>query len=353
MLVKDAKAIAREWVLAEGSKTPVFFGAFYHGSTNWLPDEAELPPSSDLDVMVVLNAPEPPDKPGKFDYQGVLLEVSYLSRDLLRSPEQVLSNYHMAGSFHAPGIILDPSEELSRLQATVSREYPMRRWVTKRAEHARNHVLNHLQGLNANAPFHNQVMSWLFGAGVTTHILLVAGLKNPTVRRRYMAVRELLAEYDRLDFYETLLEMLGAARMHRERAEHHLTTLANAFDAAASVLKSPYPFAADITPLARPIAIDGSRELIEQGFHREAVFWMVATYSRCQWVLVQDASAEMQERHSAGYHELLADLGITSFMDLQRRGNEVRESLPRVWEVAEVIMATNPAIVDDAPPVSP
>ena len=35
-----------------------------------------------------------------------------------------------------------------------------------------------------------------------------------------------------------------------------------------------------ITPAARPIAIDGSRELIEAGAHREAVFWIVATFAR-------------------------------------------------------------------------
>lgn len=353
MLVKDAKAAAGEWVRAEGRHTPGFFGAFYHGSTNWLSDEAELPASSDLDVMVVLDTPEPPEKPGKFNYHGVLLEVSYLSRDLLRTPEQVLCNYHMAGSFHRPGIILDPSGKLSELQAAVSREYALRPWVTKRAEHARDHVLNHLQRLNADAPFHNQVMSWLFGTGVTTHILLVAGLKNPTVRRRYLAVRELLTEYDLSNFCETLLEMLGAASLRREHVEYHLTALADAFDDAASVLRSPYPFAADLTPLARPIAIDGSRELIEQGFHREAVFWIAATYSRCQCVLAQDAPTELEERHRSGYQELLADLGIVSFVDLQRRAEAVRASLPHVWAVAETIMTVNLAILDETPSVSP
>ena len=95
------------------------------------------------------------------------------------------------------------------------------------------------------------------------------------------------------------------------------------------------------------------RPLIEQGFHREAVFWIAATYSRCQCVLAQDAPKELEERHRSGYQELLADLGIVSFVDLQRRAEAVRASLPHVWAVAETIMTVNLAILDETPSVSP
>ena len=75
---------------------------------------------------------------------------------------------------------------------------------------------------------------------------------------------------------------------------------------------------------------------------------MVATYSRCQKVFHHDAPPEMQERYDRGYQELLGDLGIASFFDLQRRYAEVVNVLPQVWDVAEAIMATNPEIEDDA-----
>src|SRR5262249_46822219 len=160
---------------------------------------------------------------------------------------------------------------------------------------------------------HDQVAAWLFATGVTTHVLLVAGLKNPTVRRRYLAARELLAEYRVPDFYPTLLELLGCAQMSRARAEQHLAALADVVDIAKTVVKTPFFFASDISAIARPIAIDGSRELIERGYHREAIFWMVATYSRCQKVLSHDAPVNVQERFTPGYRQLLGDLGITSF----------------------------------------
>ena len=99
----------------------------------------------------------------------------------------------------------------------------------------------------------------------------------------------------------TLLALLGCADMSRARAGAHLDALAEVFDAAKSVVKTPFPFAADISEAGRPVAIDGSRELIERGCQaREAVFWMVVTYARCLKVLYQDAPAEMQDRYNPG-----------------------------------------------------
>jgi hypothetical protein len=341
--VKEARDAARRWVFEEAGSRGDFSGAFFHGSTNWLTDDAYLPATSDVDVMVVLDDADPPLKPGKFIYDAVLLEVSYLSRDHLRSPELILSQYHLAGSFRTPSIILDPSGQLTQLQAAVSRDYAKRKWVYRRCQHARDKILRGF-ALNESDPFHDQVVAWLFPAGITTHLLLVAGLENPTVRRRYVAARDLLENYGCLDFYRYLLEMLGCAEMSAARAERHLAALSAAFDAAKSVIVTPFFFAADISDVARPIAIDGSRELIARGEHREAIFWMIATYSRSQKVFHADAPVTIREQFAYGYQELLADLGIASFTDLQRRRDQVRHALPVVWEVAEAIIAANHAI---------
>ncbi len=129
MILGCAKDLARQWVMEQGAALPGFRGAFFHGSTAWLHDAAVLPPSSDMDVMVVLEDPEPPDKLGKFLYKDLLLEVSYLPSDQLSSPEVVLGQYHLAGSLRTASVILDPSGWLTALQADVSRDYAKRRWV--------------------------------------------------------------------------------------------------------------------------------------------------------------------------------------------------------------------------------
>jgi hypothetical protein len=346
VIAREAREIARQWVGAEAGREPRCSGAFLHGSITWLPDGAGIPPASDVDVILVLDDPDPPPKPGKIRHESLLLDVSYLSSDRLRSPEDVLGQYDLAGSLRGPSVIFDPSGRLSALQEAVSRDFAKRHWVERRCRHARDRILRNLRALSEPQPLHDQVTAWLFAAGVMTHVVLVAGLRNPTVRRRYVAVCELLADYGRPDVYERLLAHLGCAGFSRARVEGHLAALATAFDAATEVIAMPFSFASDISAVARPIAIDGSQELIARGQHREAVFWIAATAARCQKVFHHDTPPEPRERFTEDYQRLLVDLGIASPADLQQRGQQIGAALPELWQVAEEIIVANSEIVE-------
>ncbi|WP_188193292.1 hypothetical protein [Nonomuraea sp. SYSU D8015] len=325
MRIEQARRLARRWVNEEGAALPGFGGAFLTGSALWADGDAELPASSDVDVVVVA---DPPVRIGKFLYEGVLLEVSSMPR--LGSPHEVLSDYHLAGSFHLPCVLADPTGRLTELQRVVARDFAERPWILARCTQAMDRVRGWINGMDESAPLHDQVSAWLFGTGVTTHVLLVAGLRNPTIRRRYAAVRELLAEHGRHDYHEVLLDLLGCAALSRERVERHLAALEVAFDAAAHVRAPSYRFASDISPMARPVAVDGSRELIRAGLHREAVFWVAATYARC---LAKRAAAGLSG-YEDGFLELLEDLGAATFADRRCRGDRVLAALPGLWQTA-------------------
>src|ERR687898_1419050 len=185
-MVSEARALAARWVAAHAAGTPGFAGALLGGSAAWSSGQAELPATSDVDVMVVTDHPGAAPARSKRRYGGVLLEVTVLPWDQLRSPERVLA--------------------------------------------------------------------WLFPTGVTTHVLLTAGLRNPTVRLRYLSARTLLDDYGRPGFHRELLALLGCAELPRERVERHLTAMTAAFDTAAAVAATPFPFSSDITPAARPVA---------------------------------------------------------------------------------------------------
>lgn len=194
MNVREARAVASRWVAEHAAQTQGFAGAFLSGSATWLPADADLPGTSDVDVMVVTADAQAPPKLGKLTCGGILVEVTYLSWDRLASSEQVLADYHLAGSLRTDTVLADPSGRLAGLQAAVARDYAKQRWVRRRCEHAEQRILDGLGRLDAAAPLPAQVMSWLFPAGVTTHVLLTAGLRNPTVRLRYLAARTLLSE---------------------------------------------------------------------------------------------------------------------------------------------------------------
>jgi hypothetical protein len=345
MKVGAAKRLARQWVVENAVDFPGFRGAFVHGSVNWLDDEQVLSPTSDLDVAVVLDKPGARRR-GKLLYRDLILDVSQLPIHEIQSAELILANHNLAGSFQRPSAIVDPSGELTRLQRAVAEDYATRKWVLRRCAGASDKVLSYLGRLTEGLAFHDQVGYWLFAAGITTHVLLVARLRNPTVRRRYSDVRELLAHHDRMDLYETLLRHLGCGQIDRERTEYHLARLEDAFDTAKTVIKSDFPFAGDISDIGRPITIEGSGDMISRGEHREAVFCIVATASRCQAVFHRDGPPSMRERFTLGYRELLADLGIGSYEDLRSRGRQIAGFLPALWEEAETIVAATPAVVD-------
>lgn len=347
MNIGGARAVAREWVTEHAVDIPGFVGAYIAGSTNDLPDEAVLPVTSDVDVMVVLDSQEVPAKPGKFPYRAVLLEVTYLPIDEVRTPEQVLAHYHLAASFRRPVILADPAGHLVHLATEVGDAFAERIRVERRCEQARQTVLTRIDSVVEGKPFEEQVTSWLFAAGGLPHILLVAGVRNPTVRRRYDAARSLLAEYGHELLYARLLALIDPYGITAERTKHHLAALEDAFDAASGMVATPFFFAADISAAARPVAIDGSREMIEQGQHREALFWIIATFARCLMVLHADAPASVSARWGGAFADLLGDLGIRSFPDLRQRCEEIREILPCVERIALEMIEVNPDIHDN------
>jgi hypothetical protein len=331
-----AREIAAGWVAEDGARTPGFVGAFLHGSINWLPDDAELPTTSDLDVMLVLAGDAPAQKPGKFRYQGVLLEVSFLPLAEVPNAEKVLGNAHLAGSFHRASVLADPTGHLTALQQDVARHYAEETWVLQRCADVETKMRRPFPPPDASFP--DQVNAWLFPTGLTTNLLLVAGLRNPTVRRRYEAVRDLLAEQGRMDVYAGLLEDLGVASMTPQRAMSHLDVLEAAFLDAAQAVRSPFFFAADLSEDGYPVAIGGTRELIARGDHREAMFWLAATAVRCQQVFTQDAP-HLLPRHEPGFRALLADLGVRDRRDLIARKAAMLARLPERWDVAREIIA--------------
>ncbi|MER7727554.1 hypothetical protein [Streptomyces sp. NPDC096323] len=345
MRVGAARAAAVRWVATHARTTPGYRGAYFSGSTVGRPDEAELAPSSDVDVMVVTeDGGPPPAKLGKLWYNGALLEVTYVPWAELRDPEAVLSSYHLAGSFRRDTVIDDPTGELRALCAYVSPRFPERGRVRRRCLDARQRVEGRLAAFDTSAPFHEQVPAWMFPASVTTHVLLVAALRNPTVRLRYRAVRDVLTAYEQPELYSELLELLGCADVSERVVRHHVGELTRTFDATVPVARTPFFFSSDLTARARPIAVDGSLELLDRGEHREAVFWIVATLARCHAVLAVDAPALHSARLPA-FRATVAELtGITCTEDLLDRREKVLGFLPRLDEAAEAVLAAQPDI---------
>lgn len=342
--VKKAKLEARDWVVRTFGGTTDLIAAFYHGSINWKADEELFPATSDLDIIVVTK--NVVQDPKKFFYRDLILDLSWFPENDFKNAADILGNYYLAGDFRHPNIIIDVDGSLGKLQTEIAVEFNRKIWVTKRCHHAMQNALQFFRKFDESVNLHDQVTNWLFARGVMTHILLTAGLKNPTVRRRYMDAKKMLDEYGRVDLYEELLSLSGFNNIDSGRAMFHLNTVNEVFDIAKSLIKTPYRFATDISDSTKHIAIDGSLELIKSGMHREAMFWIVAVFSRCMHVLRNDAPVQIFSEWESKLRLLLAELGIHSTNDFQLSNHRAKEFLNKVNNTSEEIIRRNAEIRD-------
>ncbi len=331
-----ARTIAADWVADHAAHFPGFRGALLHGSILDLPDDADLVESSDVDILLVVDDPVAIPKPGKLRFRTVLLEVSPIAFGRVNAAGKVLGEYNLAPSFRRDGILADPACVLAPVQRAVARHFADERWIDARIEQAAEKVRSGFT-VGADAPLHAQVTAWLFSTGVLTHVILVGALRNPTVRKRYVAVRQVLEGCGELDAYERLLTLLGCGDWTADRTRTHLASLEVAYDLATRAIRSPFFFAADISAEGRAVAIDGSRELIEAGLHREAVFWIVATWCRCVMVFDADGTEDQRASIEPGFRSLLADLGVGSIEAIRRRQTETVAALDWVTPLAREI----------------
>lgn len=344
MNVGHARQVARNWVSSIARKEDGFMGAYFSGSTINLSDDDTLPESSDVDIMIITKEEKTGFKLGKFVYLDVLLEVTHIPHSDIKNPEHVLKNYHLAAAFQRNTIIEDPTGYLLELHKDVSQKFQEITWVRTRCDNAFNKIKHGLDSLDSSRPLHDQVMTWLFSNGITTHVLLIAALKNPTIRLRYLAAREVLMEYGYLEIYSDMMDLLGCSHLSPDRIKAHVDSLSVTFDAAVSVSKTPFFFSSDITDQARPIAIEGSYDLINEGYHHEAVFWIIATFCRCHMILSADAPLDLQKSLQPSFDAILNDIGLYDTNDLKIRRQATFEFLPALQNVAENILLSNPDI---------
>ncbi|MFG2052432.1 hypothetical protein ACGFI9_00250 [Micromonospora sp. NPDC048930] len=335
MRVGTARAVAVGWVRERVRRDPGIGGAFFSGSTVGLPDDAVLPASSDVDVLLVRDGPGA--KLGKFRHRGVLLEVSTVSWDELGGPRDVLGSWVFAPFFRTDTVIVDPAGRLAAIRERVSAGYADPVWVRRRCAGVRRRIEAGLRRLDDAAPLHEQVLAWVFPTSVLALLPVVAGLRDPTVRRRYVRAREVLAGHGFADRYPELLATLDGGGVGPGRVREHLAGLAVTFDEAARVVGTGFPFRADVSVAGRPVVVDGGAELIGAGAHREAMFWIVVTYARCHAILATGAPARERVLRPA-FEAAVADLGVLSAEDRRRRADGLLGSLPGWQRVADAIV---------------
>lgn len=327
MKIADAREVARDWV--RGVAGPDLVGAFLAGSSAVGDGQEELATTSDVDLILVTAGPAP-TKVGKLWHEGVLLDVSSLPASEL-DPETIAGTSYLAPFFTDSMIITDPSGRLARLHHDVATMVDEPVWIRRRVTEVRSKITTGLAGADPTAPLAQQVIGWVFPASLPTVQLLVAARRPPTVRKRYLRCRQLL---DRTpappDLYERLLAALGCAAVTADQVRYHLEGLADTLRVTADHARTTFGFSSDLRADTWHIALDGSTELVEAGWPREAVWWLLATAARCVTVLGVDAPTAVAAAYEERLAEAAADLIGFRSGDAPGRAADVLALLPEV-----------------------
>ncbi|MGC4892795.1 hypothetical protein [Micromonospora sp. DT31] len=203
MRVGAARAVAVDWVRERMRADPSVEGAFFSGSTVGMLDEAVLPSSSDVDVLLVRRSPGV--KVGKFVRRGVLLEVSEVTWADLGGPEDVLGSWVFAPMFRTDGVIADPTGRLAALRGPVAAGFADAAWVRRRCAGVRRRIEGGLREFDVSAPVAQQVLAWAFPTSLVAVWPAVAALADPTVRRRYVRAGQVLERFGFADRFAELL----------------------------------------------------------------------------------------------------------------------------------------------------
>jgi len=293
-----------------------------------------------VDIVLVFRQGACPPKVGKLRVEGVLLEISCLEEGEFAELTHVLSTHYLAYALNAGMILSDPSGMLTYLHEEVRREYAKRQWVGARCEWFYRRIERGVKGYApGKMPFPQAVNGWAFTTAITCFPILLADLRNCTVRKRYTAARGVLESYGLGEFYPKLLSLLVPAPLGRERLAGHMRELEKTF-ALACGTRGPsagYAFRSDISREGAAVAIGGSWELIGSRHPEDAAFWMLVTFARCHIILDMDEPGLSAKRLPLllGF---LRELGISGEEDIAQRLQAVRGFLPELKKtVADIL----------------
>jgi hypothetical protein len=335
--VTQVVEIVREWVNLKACHLPDFAGAYLWGGITAMLGDALFPLYRDVDVVVVL--PEgAQDDTVEVLYRGVMLEVIRLDLAEHQDAEAVLANPSHGPNMATTHILADPTGILTPLQQAVAAGYGRRRWVQARCEGEVASAEKSLACMRRATTPAERLESLRLFLGALSGLLAVAQLERPTTRRTLVLLGELLDRQGRRDLHEAVLELMGSARMSRDDVEAMLEKWAVAFDRAVEVRRTPTPYGFAVRAHLRPYYVEGTQEMIDEGNHREAVFW-IALLDEAYLVLQNDAPDAEKPIFAAQLGAMHAALGYPSAEEWAKRVEAAQRLAQEIFDSAATLAA--------------
>jgi hypothetical protein len=344
MNVKHAIEQTTRWVEQQGRQIPGFCGAHLIGGVLSMAPDAPFPAYRDVDFNIVVRDEAHTTQTHDLAYNGLILEYSTVSIARYRAPEDVLASPELAANLAVDSILADPYGILAPLHQAVAQQYAHPRWVLARCAYEQQVATQALEGLrHTTSP---QEALWLLSSMVLflAGLLAEASLRPPTHRRSLVLLRDVLHAAGRRDLHEATLQLLGWAHLRRQEVEAYLGDCALAFDRAVAVTRTPVPFQFKLQPHVRPYIIAGAQEMIDQGYHREAMFWIAGFLIFANGALQADAPAAERPYFQAMLDRLAAEARLGTPAAIAARVREAEVLADAIVAVADALAEQRAAL---------
>jgi hypothetical protein len=344
MKVRDTIALTKEWVDTKGSQVPGFCGAHLLGSILTMQENDLFPTYRDVDLVIVLDREE--TRPNQMvPYKGLMLECSSRTRGDYGSPQIVLAEPGLAPNLVQGGILSDPKGILGPLHQVVLKMYAQREWVRARCDEERRRALQHLEGLVAAESATRFSFQLTYVLNFLSGLLATAHLRMPTHRRLLVLLGELLESAARSKLYERALALLGCDAMSPAEVREYLEAATVAFERATEVHRTPSPFGFKLRPFVRPYLVEATQEMIDTGYHREAMVWILFFHYLSNAAIQNDAPEDEKPGFQAGFDRLLHGLGHLARATWPARVDQARAMTAEISGIADRVVEHNPDIV--------
>ena len=340
MNVHEAREIGRRWVQENKAGIPGYCGAIFAGSSLWYSRSRDWPIGSDLDIYVYQINPVSRLDARKVPREGVVLEVSYHDFRDISNPRRVLAMPYIAPQFSRMKPIDDPYRLLAPVYEMVRAHYTDVRWIRKRLRAVHQKATwNYRTVIEAsNASVFGKILRFIGGIHNTAVLLSVAGLRNLTLRRCLVESDIALRKCGAGALQEQLLGILGSRNIPAETVRRHLALMSPLFDRAVVRHKSPYWGDRELFPENKTKLFGGVLEMIEEGHHREAVFFLFFMHHCFQNAILKDGTKRDRVRYFPLFEQLAELTGIADYECCRQRAVAGLRILNRFYAKAKELL---------------
>lgn len=339
----EARSIAERWVAGEVARSAgEVLCVFTHGSINWMADEDPFPPSSDLDLVVVVPKVDPVrHRVCKRPYGGIAIEAFYVPRERLLSAEALLADFGLAPNVVNGKVLFDPNRIMEGLRAAMAPEFARRHWVRLRCRALRDHALSLIAAFEwSDRLFHVNGVA-CHAVGSMAQMALIADLRNPTVKKALVKARDVLAAYGLDEEHRELLRLLGVAELGGEDILTVSSHCRRTLNEACYWLRTPFMGDNCVTIHSRLYLDLDVPACVAEGTGREIFLRLANLYAHAMIAIENDAPAAVLAAARQVYLEDMALIRAATLPEARARVLECRPALERMTRLCDDIVARN------------